>query len=104
MSSETKEKEHELYQKTSFNIPIAFLDQILDYMESEYAIFPIMKDCFGIGNDNEEVCKKWEKIVFACGLTIEEAIKQLAEEIPKHASEKVRPIHNRIREDQNDKK
>ena len=44
-------------------------------------------------------CKKWEKIMFACGLTIEEAIKQLAEEIPKHATEKVSPVHKKIRED-----
>jgi len=31
------------YEKVCFWIPIPFLDKILNYLESEYAIFPIEK-------------------------------------------------------------
>ena len=51
-----------LYQKICFKVPTAHLDNILDYMESEYALFPIMKKCFGVGNDNQKECEKCEDL------------------------------------------
>lgn len=44
MTSEIKNKVPDLYNKISFNIPTAYLDEILDFMENTYAIFPIEKE------------------------------------------------------------
>jgi hypothetical protein len=54
--TESEQNANPMYKKVCFNIPTAYMDEILNYLESEYALYPITKKCFGIGPDKPEDC------------------------------------------------